>query len=246
MIFTRDRRHLWGLGLWCACCVAAGGCGDYISGMPTPPSTAGARSPVQETSGAAASSAQSTSPADALANSAGATEIAAATGDSTGSGVQQPEIPTTNVGKSNPVPKDRVFTVEGPNGALRISYDDLDLLKLLRMDPVTADCVEKMPGWLMGLNGKQVRLRGYMKPALVTTDIPQFTFVKDTGLCCFGPKGKIYDMVTVTLKEGTTTDYIELRPFDVVGTFRIEVVQLDPGGELWGLYFIDDAQILRK
>jgi hypothetical protein len=138
----------------------------------------------------------------------------------------------------------RTFRPEGPEDALRISFDDLDLLKILKMDPVTNDCVGKMPSWLRDLNGKTVRIRGFMKPGLVITGIPQFMLVRDTGLCCFGPKGKIYDMIATTLKPPTTTDYIELRPFDVVGRFRIELLEED--GIIFGLYYLDDAKIIQR
>lgn len=147
---------------------------------------------------------------------------------------------------SDPVPANREFVVEGPDKALRVGYDDLDLLKLLKMDPVTPDCIEKMPSWLRALDGKTVRIRGFMKPGLLMEGIPQFTFVRDTGLCCFGPAGKIYDLIAVTLKEGTTTSYIELKPFDVVGKFRIELLQLEGDDEIFGLYYIDDARIIQK
>jgi hypothetical protein len=70
--------------------------------------------------------------------------------------------------------------------------------------------------------------------------------VRDTGLCCFGPKGKIYDMIAVTLKPGTTTEYIELRPFDVVGRFRIECAMIEDEGLIYQLYLLDDAQIIQR
>jgi hypothetical protein len=143
------------------------------------------------------------------------------------------------------IARPREFSVEGPDGAVRITYDDLDLLKLLNMDPVTSDCVEKMPEWLKGLSGKTVRIRGFMKPSGVTEGIPQFVFVRSTDLCCFGPKGKVYHLIAVTLKPGLTTDYIELKPFDVVGKFKIEIVQLDDG-LIFLLYHIDDATIIRN
>jgi hypothetical protein len=139
----------------------------------------------------------------------------------------------------------RTFAVEGPDGALRVNFDDLDLLKILNMDPVTTDCVEKMPDWLKDLSGKKVRIRGFMKPGLLSENIPQFVLVRDQGLCCFGPKGKIYHLISTTLKKGTVTDYIELRPFDVLGTFRIGVLQLDDG-TIFQLYYLDDAAIIQK
>ena len=108
----------------------------------------------------------------------------------------------------------------------------------------TADAAEKMPQWLKDLNGKQVILRGYMKPTFSAEGLTRFIFVRDTSLCCFGPVTRIYDMVQVELQEGTTTDYIELRPFDVVGTFRIEMLTLDD--MIAGLYFFEDARIIRR
>jgi len=144
------------------------------------------------------------------------------------------------------LPATRTFRPEGAEQALRITYDDLDLLKWLQMDPVTPDCVEKMPGWMRELNGKKVRLRGFMKPHEISTGFRRFVFVKDTGLCCFGPAGKIYDLIEVTLQKGTTTDYIELTPFDVIGTFRIKIKALDDTQEVYELFQIDDAKIVRK
>ncbi|MFN9373565.1 MAG: hypothetical protein ACK6D3_16920 [Planctomycetaceae bacterium] len=155
-------------------------------------------------------------------------------------------VQATPAGAPAELPQSRTFRPEGAEQALRITYDDLDLLKWLQMDPVTPDCVEKMPEWLRGLNGKKVRLRGFMKPHEISTGFRRFIFVKDTGLCCFGPAGKIYDLIQVTLLKGTTTDYIELTPFDVIGTFRIEVAALDDTQEVYELFHIDDARIVRK
>jgi hypothetical protein len=237
-----SRRHLWIWGAACAGCLMVAGCGDPssnagVSRSPTPTadreSFRGAREPAENDSvSAGVESAEEAGPllADSRPADSAATE----------------PVDAAPAAASAPVARDRVFTEEGPEGALRIGYDDLDLLKILKMDPVTPDCVEKMPGWLLALKGKTVRIRGFMKPGLLLSGIPQFMLVRDTGLCCFGPKGKIYDMIAVTLKPGTTTEYIELRPFDVVGTFRIELLQLEEDGTIFGLYYIDDAVILQK
>jgi hypothetical protein len=157
---------------------------------------------------------------------------------------------TKNGGAADPTAssdpsKPRTFEVEGPDGAERVTFDDLDLLKIIQMDNVTPDCIEKMPEWLRGLSGKKLRVRGYMKPSTQLENIPQFLFVRSTDLCCFGPKGKVYHMIAVSLKSGTTTDYIELKPFDVVGNFRIEKVQLDDG-TIFLLYHIEDGTIIRS
>ncbi|MBI3861833.1 MAG: hypothetical protein HY290_08045 [Planctomycetia bacterium] len=246
---TRDRRRsLIAAGCVCAMCLAAAGCGDALV-------NSGVAHPVSDQSQRQESTPPAISPVPA----------SQVTAESTVSETADPATPATLVPAVEPSPakvdaadasagttppKDdpahpRTFAVEGPGGAQRIGFDDLDLMKLIKMDPVTSDCIEKMPAWLRELSGKPVRIRGYMKPSGITEGIPQFVFVRSTELCCFGPKGKVYHLIAVTLKEGTTTDYIELKPFDVAGKFRIEKVELDEG-LVYLLYHIDDAVIFRK
>jgi len=54
------------------------------------------------------------------------------------------------------------FRRERPSNAVRVSYDDIDLLKVLNMEPVPADAVSHFPDWLRQLDGQIVRIRGYM------------------------------------------------------------------------------------
>jgi hypothetical protein len=133
------------------------------------------------------------------------------------------------------------FNREGKDRALRVSYDDIDLLRVLNMEPVPLNAEEYLPPWLKALNGEKVVLRGWMFPPLMTEGLPAFLFVRDNQICCFGREAKVYDKVRVTMKEGTTTDYIFGRSFDVIGTFHIEAEERD--GELYFLYSIDDAVV---
>lgn len=139
---------------------------------------------------------------------------------------------------------ERSFSVEGPDDAIRISYDDFDLLKVLNMEPVPVDAVDHFPEWLKDLDGKRVRVRGFMYPTFQETDIPGFVLARDNQICCFGRNPKIYDLVEVTLAPGVTTDYIQGRPFDVVGQFHIRP-EAD-GDELWQLYQMTDAIVIDK
>lgn len=142
---------------------------------------------------------------------------------------------------------EKTFRVEGPQQALRITYDDLDLLKVLNMDPVTIDAPTRFPSWLRDLEGQHVRLRGYMRPGVVSEDLPMFVLARDTKACCFGPNTKAYDIIPVMLQEGTTTDYIHLRPFDIVGVFHINVEpDLDDPNKVQFIYYIDDAVLIEK
>lgn len=132
------------------------------------------------------------------------------------------------------------FKAEGPEKALRVSFDDVDLLKVLNMDPVIPEAPEMMPDWLKQLDGKRIRIRGFMIPPFSETDVRAFTLARDTQLCCFGRNPLPYDLIDVFLKKGAATEYIELRPFDVVGVFHIGE-EIEPGY----LYSIDDAVVIQ-
>ena len=134
----------------------------------------------------------------------------------------------------------KTFKAEGADKALRVSFDDVDLLKVLNMDPVIPEAPGMMPDWLKQLDGKRIRIRGFMIPPFSETDVRAFTLARDTQLCCFGRNPLPYDLIDVFLKEGAETEYIELRPFDVVGVFHIGE-EIEPGY----LYSIDDAVVIQ-
>lgn len=136
------------------------------------------------------------------------------------------------------------FRVQGPNGALRVSYDDLDLLKILNMEPVPPDADKYFPDWLRQLDGQRIRIRGFMYPQFESTGIERFVLARDNQICCFGRDPKVYDLIEVTMAPGRTTDFILGRPFDVVGIFRIELVA--EGGKPLGLYRIEDALVIDR
>lgn len=139
---------------------------------------------------------------------------------------------------------ERSFKTEGTPPALRVSYDDLDLLKILNMEPVPENAVESFPDWLKELNGKTIRIRGFMFPTFEASGIEQFVLARDNQICCFGRNPKVYDLIAVSLSPKSTTNYIPNRPFDVIGTFRIEM--LAEGGELMGLYWLENARVIDR
>jgi hypothetical protein len=162
--------------------------------------------------------------------------------DLTGRFANEPAVAETPPRPIEVLVPEKSFKTE--KGALRVSFDDIDLLKVLGIDngvPVPSEAVDKMPSWLKGLDGQRIRLQGFMYPQFSDTDIPRFVFTRDTGVCCFGPNPTLYYLIDVHMKDGTTADYIENRRFEVVGTFRIR-----PSGDgktLDELYRIDDAEI---
>ena len=96
--------------------------------------------------------------------------------------------------------KEKTFRTEPKTGALRLTFDDLDLLKILNMDPVVENAVELMPDWLRGLEGKTIRLRGVMYPTFDAEGLENFVLARDSQTCCFGREPKIYDLIQVDMK----------------------------------------------
>jgi hypothetical protein len=203
------------------------------------------------------SAAPTGSPKSAPAPSTSASAAPARNGTNGTSGVYQasvassgpspgvvPAAATGAVRKVQLLVADRTFKTEGPEGAWRVTYDDIDLLKVLNMDPVPANADTMMPAWLKGLEGKRIRIRGFMYPPFQQTGIHAFALARDNQICCFGRNPKIYDLFDVLLRDGVTTSFLPNRPFDVVGLFHIrpEVEQ----GKLYRLYEIDDATVIVK
>jgi hypothetical protein len=100
-----------------------------------------------------------------------------------------------------------------------------------------------MPDWLKHLDGRRIRIRGFMYPTEVESGIKHFMLARDNQICCFGRNPKIYDLFWVHLREGETTDYILGRPFDVVGVFHIQPIIED--GTIYQLYVMDDAVVIQ-
>ncbi len=166
----------------------------------------------------------------------------------TGQPPQEPAAETAAAKASNQIEiliKDKKFQTESKTGALRVSFDDLDLLKVCNMEPVVENAVEFMPDWLKGLDGKSVRIRGFMYPTYETEGIERFVLARDNQICCFGRDPKIYDLVQIDMKPGKTTHYIPAtRAFDVVGTLKIHMLSQD--GKPYGLYLIDQATVIDR
>ena len=167
------------------------------------------------------------------------------------SGLPPSGLPTTETAAAKPsnqieiLIKDKKFQTEPRTGALRVSFDDLDLLKVCNMEPVVENAVDLMPDWLKGLHGKTVRIRGFMYPTYETEGIERFVLARDNQICCFGRDPKVYDLVQIDMKPGKTTSYIPAtRAFDVVGTLKIQMLAQD--GKPYGLYLSDQAIVIDR
>lgn len=97
-----------------------------------------------------------------------------------------------------------------------ISFDDLkfDIEKDEAFD------AKKMTDTLRFLNGRTVKLSGYILPSTLfkETDINEFVLVRDNQECCFGPGAALFDCVMIEMVPGITTDFVT-RPVTVKGKF---------------------------
>ena len=140
---------------------------------------------------------------------------------------------------------EREFKTEGDNKALRVRFDDLDIARVLNTKKVSLDLPEKMPEWMKKLNGKRIRLRGFMHPSAGFKEdgISRFWFCRDLP---YDLRMPVYHLVDTTLKTGTSTNYIENKHFDVEGVFRIKPEVSEGSDEVDRFYLIEDAEIVKK
>jgi hypothetical protein len=118
-----------------------------------------------------------------------------------------------------------------------ISFDDLKF-EIEKGDPFKRSLLTDK---IEALNGKRVRIRGFILPSFQQTGLTQFVLVRDNLSCCFGPGAAIYDCVIVEMKPGESTDY-SLYPVAVEGTFTISEL-LDPEGKTVAIYHLDGEQV---
>lgn len=136
------------------------------------------------------------------------------------------------------------FLKDRQTSALRLTFDDINLLAVLNMEPVIPEAVAYMPDWLRSLDGERVRIRGFMYPTF-ETKVERFALLRDNKECCYGPGAKIYDNIDVQMKPGTLANYVSDREsLEVVGRFRIRM-QAEQG-YIMGLYIIEDATVMTR
>jgi len=109
-----------------------------------------------------------------------------------------------------------------------INFDDLQF-EIEKDQPFRDDMLTEE---VKELDGKKVKLRGYILPSTLfkETDIDQFVLVRDNQECCFGPGAALFDCVIVEMVPGRTTDFVT-RPVTVEGRFKIDTKSYKyPGG----------------
>lgn len=121
-----------------------------------------------------------------------------------------------------------------------ITFDDLKF-DIEKDEPFER---EKLTDLIERLNGKRVKLRGYILPSTLfkETDIEQFVLVRDNQECCFGPGAALFDCVIVEMAPGRTTDFVT-RPVTVEGNFKIQEYKYPDGSGHFAVFRIDGMSV---
>jgi hypothetical protein len=118
-----------------------------------------------------------------------------------------------------------------------ISFDTIKL-DIKKGDPFKR---ESLTDKVKKLDGKLVRIRGYILPSFQQSGITDFVLVRDNLECCFGPGAALFDCVRVVMQEGASTEYV-VRPVTVEGVFSVREL-LGPEGEHLAIYHLDGKQV---
>jgi hypothetical protein len=91
------------------------------------------------------------------------------------------------------------------------------------------------------LEGRQIRIRGYILPSFQQDGIRQFVLVRDNMECCFGPGALLHDCILVEMIAPATATFTT-RPVSVEGKFTIREVK-GPDGKHLAIYHLDGKEV---
>jgi hypothetical protein len=160
----------------------------------------------------------------------------AGTSDETDGQVPVAATGSTHESSDSVAPGERV---ESPVSPGREAVNDTDAIEIVFEDiqlPVQADMVFRpfmLTDRVKELEGKRVRINGYMLPDSRTKGIRQFVLLKNTE-CKFGPGGQADHLVNVLMTDGVTAKYRD-DPIAVEGVLTVNPFE-GPDGNTWSIY----------
>lgn len=133
--------------------------------------------------------------------------------------------PPAESGSANPAP-----------AVKDVTFDEVKL-EMKKGDPYDASLLTPK---VKQLDGKPIRIRGYILPSFQQTGIKQFVLVRDNMECCFGPGALLHDCILVEMTAPATATF-SVRPVSVEGTFSIREVKFD--GKYLAIYHLDGKEV---
>jgi hypothetical protein len=114
-----------------------------------------------------------------------------------------------------------------PPGRLDITFDDIKF-DMAQDEPFDRSMLTQQ---IEQLQGRHVRIRGYILPSFRQRGITEFVLVRDNLECCFGPGAALFDCVVVYMEADREISYT-VRPVTVEGTFAVEELKGADGTHL--------------
>ena len=123
------------------------------------------------------------------------------------------------------------------SGVKEITFDEikLELQKGDAYDP------KALTDKVKNLDGKAIRIRGYILPSFQQNNIKQFILVRDNMECCFGPGALLHDCIVVEMLPPATATFT-VRPVSVEGNFSVRELK-GPDGNYLAIYHLDGKQV---
>ncbi len=140
-----------------------------------------------------------------------------------------PSLPANNVAASR--------LPSGAGGASDITFDTIKF----PMEKTERFRSEMLTPAIRALDGKRIRIRGYILPSFQQTGITQFVLVRDNMQCCFGPGAALYDCIVVEMTPGKSTEF-KVQPVTVEGAFSVSEL-LDPDGKCLAIYHLTGESV---
>jgi hypothetical protein len=118
-----------------------------------------------------------------------------------------------------------------------VTFDDIKFA-MEKGDPFDRSLLTES---IVKLEGKPIRIRGYILPSFQQTGITQFVLVRDNMECCFGPGAALFDCIIVQMTEDATATF-SVRPVTVEGTFSVKELKGLDGNHL-AIYHMDATRV---
>lgn len=127
--------------------------------------------------------------------------------------------------------KVRIIEEKGPAGHKTIGIDESSLGEDMGKEiPITFTTLMKWefdpqknfppPETVKKLDGKKVRIIGFMYPLQEGANIQKFCLLRSTQTCCYGPRPQYNQYIFVEM--GKLTQFRRLDPVSCVGVFRVD------------------------
>ena len=124
-----------------------------------------------------------------------------------------------------------------PGKPKEVTFDTVKL-DLKKGDPFETSVLTQQ---VKDLDGKPIRIRGYILPGFEQNNIKRFVLVRDNQQCCFGPGALLHDCILVEMISPATATFVT-RPVNVAGIFSVREVKGSDGKHL-AIYHLDATEV---